>query len=134
MFEVGFSELLLVGIIALVVIGPERLPGLARTAGVWLGRLRYMLSSVKAEVEREMQLSELQQSLRQQAAVREVESIQEELKAAASETQQVVASSRAEALNQIGQVDPLAQATAPSVETTQAAPAAPIEPVKLDKA
>ncbi len=37
MFEVGFSELLLVGIIALVVIGPERLPGLARTAGVWLG-------------------------------------------------------------------------------------------------
>ncbi len=93
-----------------------------------------MLSSVKAEVEREMQLSELQQSLRQQAAVREVESIQEELKAAASETQQVVASSRAEALNQIGQVDPLAQATAPSVETTQAAPAAPIEPVKLDKA
>jgi len=59
MFDVGFSELIVIGIVALVVIGPERLPKVARTAGHLLGRLQRYVSDVKADINREMQLDEL---------------------------------------------------------------------------
>ncbi len=58
MFDVGFSELIVIGIVALVVIGPERLPKVARTAGVVLGRLQRYVQNVKADIRREMQLDE----------------------------------------------------------------------------
>ncbi len=66
MFEIGFWELALIGVVAMIVVGPERLPGLARTAGLWLGKARRMIADVKAEVDQELQLGELKQSLRQQ--------------------------------------------------------------------
>ncbi len=59
MFDVGFSELVVIGIVALVVIGPERLPKVARTAGHLLGRLQRYVNDVKADINREMQLDEL---------------------------------------------------------------------------
>jgi len=59
MFDVGFSELLVIAVVALVVIGPERLPKVARTAGLLLGRLQRYVSDVKADINREMQLDEL---------------------------------------------------------------------------
>ena len=59
MFDVGFSELMVIGIVALVVIGPERLPKVARTAGLLLGRMRRYVDDVKADISREMQLDEL---------------------------------------------------------------------------
>jgi sec-independent protein translocase protein TatB len=65
-FDVGFSELLLVGLIALLVFGPERLPSLARTAGMWLGRARRFLSSVKADIEQELKAEELKRIMREQ--------------------------------------------------------------------
>jgi len=59
MFDIGFSELVVIGIVALVVIGPERLPKVARTAGLLLGRLQRYVGDVKADISREMQLDEL---------------------------------------------------------------------------
>ncbi len=59
MFDVGFSELMVIAVVALVVIGPERLPKVARTAGLLLGRLQRYVSDVKADINREMQLDEL---------------------------------------------------------------------------
>lgn len=59
MFDVGFSELIVIAIVALVVIGPERLPKVARTAGLLLGRLQRYVNDVKADINREMQLDEL---------------------------------------------------------------------------
>lgn len=59
MFDIAFSELMLIALVALVVIGPQRLPQVARTAGVMLGRLQRYVSSVKADINREMQLEEL---------------------------------------------------------------------------
>jgi sec-independent protein translocase protein TatB len=59
MFDVGFSELVVIGVVALVVIGPERLPKVARTAGLLLGRLQRYVGDVKADINREMQLDEL---------------------------------------------------------------------------
>ena len=59
MFDVGLSELMVIAVVALVVIGPERLPKVARTAGLLLGRLQRYVSDVKADINREMQLDEL---------------------------------------------------------------------------
>ena len=66
MFDMGFTELMLIGIVALVVIGPERLPGVARTAGKYVGRLKRFMTSVKADVEQELRADELRQILSEQ--------------------------------------------------------------------
>lgn len=59
MFDIGFSELMLIGVVALVVIGPERLPKVARTAGQWVGRLNRYVSQVKQDIDRDIKLEEL---------------------------------------------------------------------------
>lgn len=66
MFDVGFFELMLVAVVALLVVGPERLPKLARTAGMWLGRGRRFINSVKDDIDREMKADELRQILDKQ--------------------------------------------------------------------
>jgi len=63
MFGISFSELLLVGLIALLVLGPERLPGAARTAGLWIGRIKRSFNSIKEEVEREIGADEIRRQL-----------------------------------------------------------------------
>ena len=59
MFDFGFSELMVIGAVALVVLGPERLPLVARTAGEWLGKAQRLVQQVKSDIEREAELSEL---------------------------------------------------------------------------
>ncbi len=59
MFDIGFSELMVIGVVALVVIGPERLPKVARTAGHLFGRMQRYVSEVKADINREVDASEL---------------------------------------------------------------------------
>ena len=66
MFDVGFFELLLIAVVALLVVGPERLPKLARTAGMWLGRGRRFINSVKDDIDREIKADELKQILEKQ--------------------------------------------------------------------
>lgn len=63
MFGISFSELLLVALIALLVLGPERLPGAARTAGLWIGRLKRSFNAIKSEVEREIGADEIRRQL-----------------------------------------------------------------------
>ena len=84
MFDIGFSELVAIGIVALVVIGPERLPKVARTAGHLIGRLQRYVSDVKADISREMQLDELKklQSEMQESARSIERSISSEVQAA----------------------------------------------------
>lgn len=67
MFDVGFSELILIALVALIVIGPERLPKVARTVGHLLGRLQRYVNDVKSDINREMQLDELKK-LQEQVA------------------------------------------------------------------
>ena len=59
MFDIGFSELLVIAVVALIVIGPERLPKVARTMGHLLGRLQRYVNDVKSDISREMELDEL---------------------------------------------------------------------------
>jgi sec-independent protein translocase protein TatB len=66
MFDVGFWEIFLIFILALVVIGPERLPGAARTAGLWVGKARRYIEGVKSEVEQEFDVSEFKRIVHNQ--------------------------------------------------------------------
>ena len=59
MFDIGFLEIVIIAAIALIVLGPERLPRAARTAGMWVGRARSMVSAVKTDIDREIRESEL---------------------------------------------------------------------------
>ena len=59
MFDIGFSELVAVGLIALIILGPKRLPEVARTAGRWMGKLRRFITDVKQDLDREIQHEEL---------------------------------------------------------------------------
>lgn len=62
MFDIGFFELLVVGVVALLVLGPERLPAAARTCGLWLGRVRRSLSSIQSEIREELRMEELKRT------------------------------------------------------------------------
>jgi sec-independent protein translocase protein TatB len=102
MFDVGFSEIVLIAVVALVVIGPERLPKAARTMGLLFGRLQRYVGDVKADISREMELDELRKLQKQvQGAAQEfktsvesaaqnvqqgVRSVEDQLNATASDT------------------------------------------------
>ena len=74
MFDIGFSEIVVIGVVALVVIGPERLPKTARTLGHLFGRLQRYVNEVKADISREMELDELRKLQREmQGAAHEFE-------------------------------------------------------------
>ena len=75
MFDVGFWEVSLILVVMLIVIGPERLPGVVRKAGLWIGKARRMVAEVKVEVDRELQLEELKQSINQQAHLDELKQL-----------------------------------------------------------
>ncbi len=66
MFDIGFLEILIVGLVALLVVGPERLPGLAHTAGKWIGKGRRMIATVKLEIDKEIKAEELKEILAEQ--------------------------------------------------------------------
>jgi sec-independent protein translocase protein TatB len=59
MFDIGFSEMVIIAVVALVVLGPDRLPRVARQAGQWMGKLQRYVSDVKSDINRQMELDEL---------------------------------------------------------------------------
>ncbi len=79
MFDVGFWELSLIFVVALIVLGPERLPRAARTAGLWMGKARQMLASVKADIDRELKAEELKAMMEKRAAMPELDELTEEI-------------------------------------------------------
>lgn len=79
MFDIGFFEIIFIMVIALLVVGPERLPRIARTAGLWLGKMRGFVASVKADIDQELATDELKKVLAKQAAVPELEELIDEV-------------------------------------------------------
>ncbi len=92
MIEISFTKLLLLAVVALIVLGPEKLPEVARTAGAVLRRLRQSWEGVRAEVERELEVEELRRAARQAAA--EIDAAQARLDAATRAAQQAAAEVR----------------------------------------
>jgi sec-independent protein translocase protein TatB len=74
MFDVGFSELLVIAIISLIVMGPERLPETVRTIGLWIGRLKQMFINARKELEDEVGMDEVRRQLHNEKILSELES------------------------------------------------------------
>jgi sec-independent protein translocase protein TatB len=85
MFDIGFAELLIIGVVALFVIGPERLPEAIRTASIWLNRIRRGFNEIKQEVQQELHNDSVMQELRKagEGLKKDTESIGSDLKDAA---------------------------------------------------
>ncbi len=81
MFDIGFWELALIMVVALVVVGPERLPRLARTVGMWVGKGRQILMSVKADIDRELKAEELKKMLDERNRLPEIHEFVDDLNA-----------------------------------------------------
>jgi sec-independent protein translocase protein TatB len=100
MFDIGFSELMVIAVVALIVIGPERLPKVARTVGLLFGRMQRYVNDVKADINREMALDELRKlqaniqdtaNSLEQSMKQEVGAVESDLNKIASDTQAAVA-------------------------------------------
>ncbi|WP_339435784.1 Sec-independent protein translocase protein TatB [Pseudomonas sp. EL_65y_Pfl1_R32] len=116
MFGISFSELLLVGLVALLVLGPERLPGAARTAGLWIGRLKRSFNAIKQEVEREIGADEIRRQLHNEHIL----SLEQETRKILSPVQEPAKPAQPVAEHSI----------APVAETAPVAPTAPTEPAR----
>ena len=91
MFDIGFQELVLISVIALIVVGPERLPKMARTLGLWSGKIRYYVNQVKNDIDREVRAQELKELLDKPAAeLKDLSSIAEETKGALDEAKAAI--------------------------------------------
>lgn len=78
MFDIGFFEIVFIFVITLLVVGPERLPRIAKTAGLWVGKMRGFVSSVKADIDQELAAEELTKALAKQSGVSEIEELIDE--------------------------------------------------------
>lgn len=117
MFDMGFSELALVGLVALVVLGPDKLPGAARTAGLMIGRLKRSFNSIRQEVEKEIGADDIRRQLRTE----ELQDLRREVKAQFEAPTPNRAASSPDAMN--AALDP-----APGVETPAPADTHTIQP------
>lgn len=119
MFDIGFSELFVIAVVALLVIGPERLPKAARTLGHLFGRMQRYVNDVKADISREMELDELRklQASMQDAARSLERSVSQEVNETETELRKITADEAAGA-----------RASPPAEKTAQSP--APQEPVR----
>jgi sec-independent protein translocase protein TatB len=85
--EISFYELILIAIVGLLVIGPERLPETLRTLGLWFGRMRRSFTAVKAEIEKEIGMDEVKRQLHNEAIMEEMKRIEAEVKSTADAAQ-----------------------------------------------
>jgi sec-independent protein translocase protein TatB len=138
MFDIGFSELFVIGIVALIVIGPERLPKVARTAGHLFGRMQRYVNDVKADINREMELDELRKMKTQfESAAREVEtSVNQQVNSISAEVQaahdEIAQQAAADDLVKQAAADPAAAGLpAPADTAPHAAPSSAPEPDRV---
>jgi len=124
MFDIGFSELLVIGIVALIVIGPERLPRVARMIGHLMGRMQRYVADVKADIDREIELDELRKMRDsvQQAASNIESSVQSELNKAETDLNQAAQNAVGEP-SASAQVSPGPEKPAPAIEEKRETPA-----------
>lgn len=86
MFDIGFWELVVIAVVALLVVGPDRLPTMARTAGLWAGRIRRMVAQVKEDVERELRADEIRRMLDKPEEFEDVRKVYDEAREDLRET------------------------------------------------
>ena len=90
MFDIGSMELMLVAIVALLVLGPERLPEALRNAGLWWGRMRRTFNSVRAEIEREVGMDDVRRQVYNESILADLEQARRDVRNVANETRSIV--------------------------------------------
>ena len=124
MFDVGFWELGLIAVVALLVIGPERLPAVARSVGFWLGKIRHFVSSVQSDFNREViKTEELKELLEEQSKIKDLHEILEQSVDSVSKNVSVSAN--------LFKDDQPAQGSTPTPEAKSIEPT-PIEPTPIE--
>jgi sec-independent protein translocase protein TatB len=88
-FDIGFSELLIIAVLTLIVMGPERLPETVRTITLWLGRLRQFLSAARTEIEDEVGVDEIRRQLHNEKIIRDLEKTKDQLKDLANDQKSI---------------------------------------------
>ncbi len=88
MFDIGFLELVLIAVLALLILGPERLPHAARTAGKWVGKAKRMASNLTEELDRQMKTEELQKKIDMEGDSIKVDEVQRTIQAALDQAEE----------------------------------------------
>ena len=91
MFDIAFSELILVAVISLIVMGPNRIPETVRSVGLWIGRIKQAISSAKRELENEVGMEEIREKLHNEEVLRNINETKEDIN---QELKQIQMSSR----------------------------------------
>lgn len=85
MFDIGFFELLIIAVVGLVVVGPERLPEAARSVGLWIGRLKRSLRETRGEIERQLGADDIRRQLHNEEVMRSLEATRQQVQDAVEE-------------------------------------------------
>jgi sec-independent protein translocase protein TatB len=107
MFDIGFWELALIGVVALLVVGPDRLPALARTVGLWVGRIRRYVATVRDDIEAEIQADELKKILEKPDDLNPLQDIIDETTGTISDARNEIAGVEKEAGDLISEENPV---------------------------
>lgn len=138
MFDIGFTELLLCLVVALVVIGPEQLPGTVRTIGLWIGRLKRSLRDTRSEIERQIGADDIRRQLHNEEIMQSIEATRQQFQNSILESEQALDNKSAEvrerlalAAKHYGSPDELPDHAHSAPPTTQASASQPtnIKPV-----
>ncbi len=128
MFDIGFWELAIIAVVALLVVGPERMPALARTAGKWFGKISRFISSVKSDIDRELKAEEMKKMMKKHASVEGLHDIIEETQADMKEVRDAT-EEMVTATNEVAQE---AEESSPPMETTDLSTEKPSERYSSD--
>lgn len=134
MFEIGFPELILIAVVGLLVIGPERLPEALRTLGLWLGRMRRSFNNVRSEIEREIGMDEIRRQLHNEAVMEEMKRIQRDVRQAANPPAPRPADANAAGKSVAQDATPPPSSAAPSTVPSASPPGAPSDDPDPDPA
>ena len=103
MFDIGFLELLLIGVVGLLVIGPDRLPETARTLALWLGRARRMVSRFRSDIEQEIGADEIRTQLRNEAIMEQLRETQTDLEHSVDDLKQDISATETDAADTLAE-------------------------------
>jgi len=90
MFDIGFTEILVILVVALVVIGPDKLPATARTLGLWWGRIKYQFQAAKRDFDREIGGDEIRRQLHNEQVMQELGESKEAIRRVMDDTDQTI--------------------------------------------
>lgn len=123
MFDIGFMELLLIGIVALLVLGPDKLPGAIRTGALWLGRARRSFNKVKSEIEQQLNTDEIRRQLHNESILADIDKARQSADKLMKDTQANIKEAQA------GVENTITSTTRLTTSADEGVPTPPPEPV-----